>query len=203
MILDAYASLLRMSAGEPISTSEAAARLRVSHSSASHTLGKLSDRGFAQRIRPGLWALGEAAPDRFAIVPSLTAPAPSYVSFASALNYYGLIDQLPRQTTVASTGRPHTIKTALGEYVVHRIPPELFDGWVNERGSPVAIPEKALFDLAYVAAVRGRPAFAPELDLPPDFSASRFERWIESIGAARLRTLTRQELERLLARATR
>jgi len=147
--------------------------------------------------------MGEELPDALAIVSSLTAPAPAYISFTSALNHHGVIDQLPRKVTVASTGRPRTIATSLGEYLIHRVPPELFDGWFEERGARIACPEKALFDMAYVAAARGRQAFVPEMDLPAAFDTRLFEAWLVRVPSARLRTLTKRELARLMARAIR
>jgi predicted transcriptional regulator of viral defense system len=203
MSLDRYHLLLQVAAGQPISTSEAAARLRVSVSSASRLLASLATRGVAHRVRPGLWVMGEDPPDAFALAPSLTAPAPAYVSFTSALNHHGIIDQRPRQITVASTGRPRTIATSVGEYVVHRLPPALFAGLSEERGAWIARPEKALFDMAYVAAARGRQAFVPEMDLPAAFDARLFEAWLVRVPSARMRTLTKRELARLMARAIR
>jgi predicted transcriptional regulator of viral defense system len=201
MSLDRYQTLLKVAAGQPISTREAAARLRIPMSSASRLLASLVTRGVAQRLRPGLWVVGEELPDAFALASSLTAPAPAYISFTTALNHHGLIDQMPRQITVASTGRPRTIVTSRGEYVIHRIPPELFDGWSEDRGAWIARPEKALFDMAYVAAARGRSAFVPEMDLPSGFDARHFDAWLARVPSARLRTLTRRELGRLMTRA--
>jgi hypothetical protein len=203
MSLDRYQILLKVAAGQPISTREAAARLRVPTSSASRLLASLAGRGLAHRLRPGLWVVGEELPDAFALASSLTAPAPAYISFTTALNHHGLIDQLPRRVTVASTGRPRTIKTSHREYVIHRIPPELFDGWSEYRGAWMARPEKALFDLAYVAAARGRPTVVPELELPTDFDARLFDVWLARVPSARLRTLTKRELGRLMTRAVR
>jgi predicted transcriptional regulator of viral defense system len=203
MSLDRYQTLLKVAAGQPISTREAAARLRIPMSSASRLLASLVTRGVAQRLRPGLWVVGEELPDAFALASSLTAPAPAYISFTTALNHHGLIDQMPRQITVASTGRPRTIVTSRGEYVIHRIPPELFDGWSEDRGAWIARPEKALFDMAYVAAARGRSAFVPEMDLPSGFDARHFDAWLARVPSARLRTLTRRELGRLMTRAVR
>ncbi len=203
MSLDRYQTLLKVAAGQPISTREAAARLRIPMSSASRLLASLVTRGVAQRLRPGLWVVGEELPDAFALASSLTAPAPAYISFTTALNHHGLIDQMPRQITVASTGRPRKIVTSRGEYVIHRIPPELFDGWSEDRGAWIARPEKALFDMAYVAAARGRSAFVPEMDLPSGFDARHFDAWLARVPSARLRTLTRRELGRLMTRAVR
>jgi predicted transcriptional regulator of viral defense system len=201
MSLDRYRSVEAVAAGEPIATREVAARLRVSWSTASHLLASLANRGLATRIRPGLWVIGEDRPDPYVVAATLLAPAPSYVSFASALGYRGVIDQLPRDIAVASTGRPRRVKTALGVFDVHRVPPALFGGWSLERGAQIATVEKAIFDIAYNAAARRRPARVPELDLPKEFSEDQARRWVGRISDPRFRGMTELRLYGLLDRA--
>lgn len=201
MSLDRYRSIQTVAAGEPITTKEVAARLQASWSTASHLLAALAGRGLATRIRPGLWFIGEDRPDPFAVAGALLSPAPSYISFASALNYRGVIDQLPREISVASTGRPRRVRTTLGVYDVHRVPPALFGGWSNEGGVPIATVEKAIFDIAYNAAARRRPARVPELDLPNGFSEAEARSWLDRVSDLRLRRLTAIRLGSLLDRA--
>jgi predicted transcriptional regulator of viral defense system len=146
--------------------------------------------------------IGDSRADAYAIVGALVSPAPSYVSFSSALNLRGVIDQLPREISVVSTGRPRRIQTAVGVYVVHRMPPALFGGWSLERGAQVATVEKAIFDIAYNAAARRRPARVPELELQADFSENEARRWVGRVSDPRLRRLTETRLDELLDRAT-
>jgi hypothetical protein len=67
----------------------------------------------------------------------------------------------------------------------------------------VARPEKALFDIAYVAAARRTAARVPELELPPSFDRAVVDRWLARVSSPQLRTLTHERVEQLLARATR
>lgn len=201
MTLDRYRSLELLASGGPITTSHAATRLRTSPSDASHTLSRLANRGLAFRIRPGLWHIGPGTPDPFGIAPALTDPAPAYVSFISALNYHGAIDQLPQEVEIASPSHARRIRTSLGTFVVRRIPPALFGGWAEESGRRVAAVGKALFDLAYVAAAAKRPVAIPELDLPERFDPHEATIWLQRVNDRALRTQTRRTLERLLARA--
>jgi predicted transcriptional regulator of viral defense system len=175
----------------------------MSSSAASQVMASLAANGLAVRIRHGLWIVGEPPRNRLVLIPALTAPSPAYVSFASALNIHGLIDQLPREVMVASTGRPRLIQTQLGAFRIHRIPPALFGGWNEIDGAWIAVPEKAIFDIAYVAAVRGKRANVPELELPDTFDLRIVEPWLERVASRRLRTLTRQRIEIVLQRATR
>lgn len=198
--LSAYSALERL--GPVLTTGEASSALHLSSSSASRLLAGLAAQGRARRLRSGIWAIGPDAPDPFAIVGDLTAPHPSYISFTSALNFHGAIDQLPREITVASLDRARKIATSVGTFAVHHVPPELFGGWTETPRGLVATPEKAIFDICYTGAVHaGRPQRIPELDLHPDFRRDELARWIGKVGNPRIRTLTRRGVAYALTRA--
>ncbi len=115
-----------------------------------------------------------------------------------------MIDQVPRDISVASLDSAKRVVTSLGTFSVHHLPPELFEGWTERDGIKLADPEKALFDLAYVSAVhRGRLRHLPELDLPRGFTRSRIQRWLRRIPSPRVRTMTSRGVRQALARATR
>ena len=189
--------------GSPIvSTREAAAALRVSTSSASRALRTLVDRGLAEHLRHGLWSLSEEPSDPRRLAPDVTRPYPSYVSFASALAARGAIDQIPREISLASTGRPKRVRTSQATFVVHRLPADLFGGFETRDGVALATAEKALFDFVYVAQASGRTRRRlPELDLPASFSRRAIDRWIHRIRSPRLRTLVAERIARALENA--
>jgi predicted transcriptional regulator of viral defense system len=199
--LAAYSTLERL--GPIVSTAEAAAALRRTASSASRLLRGLEEVGRAQQVREGLWAIGPNRPDPFAIIGELTRPHPAYVSFLSALNHHGIIDQIPREISVASLDRAHRIETDLGTFAIHHLRPELFGGWQETSRGRVATPEKAIFDLMYVSAAHaGRPRRIPELELPGSFDPNAIDQWVERIESPRLATMTRLGVAQLLARVT-
>lgn len=182
----AYAELRRL--GPIVTTGEAAAALGVSTSSASHTLRALQGRGLVTSLRRGLWSLDTTIRDARSLAMSVTRPYPSYVSFESAFFAHGMIDDVPRAITLASLGRPRTARTAVATFVIHRLPPELFGGFVADAEVRLASPEKALFDFHYVAEASGHPKRRPpELELPVRFSRSDVRRWIDRITDLRLR----------------
>jgi predicted transcriptional regulator of viral defense system len=190
--------------GPVVETREAAAALLRSVPSTSRTLGALAEAGHAHRIRHGLWSIGPTPPDPYWVVGDLTRPHPSYVSFQSALNFHGMIDQIPRDTTVASLDRARRITTTIGTYAVHHIPGELLGGWAKGPRGRVATPEKAIFDLAYISAARGaQPRRVPEIDLPAGFDRAAIDEWIAKIGDPRIATLTKRGVRQILARAIR
>jgi predicted transcriptional regulator of viral defense system len=202
MSLSSFATLDRL--GPILTTGEAAAALNVSVSQASRLLRTLEDKGLARRVRYGLWILGSDPVDPRALIEEITRPYPAYVSFMSALSAHGMIDQVPRELSVASLDSAKRVTTHLGTYAVHHLPPALFGGWTERDGVKMARPEKALFDLAYVSAVhRGRPRRIPELELPPVFDHHELDRWLSRIESPRVRTLTSRGLRYLLSRAIR
>lgn len=198
----AYARLLR-SGRRVVTTAEAAAVWETTVRTAGRRLQAMDDAGLVRHLRRGLWALDpDVAP--FAVAPFLTAPFPAYVSFWSAFYRHGMIEQIPRQVSVASLDRARIVKTAIGTYKIHHLAPELFGGHQGtEESGYLASPGKALFDAVYVRAASGRRAFFPELLLPEDFSDEEVWRWTERIESPRLRTLVSGRLREVLDQATR
>jgi predicted transcriptional regulator of viral defense system len=190
--------------GRPIfTTREAGALWRSEQTSTSRRLGGLEEAGLVRRIQRGLWTLDPEI-DPHVVGPYLTAPLPSYVSLFSALGEHGMVEQIPRQISLASLARPRRILTTLGVYVVHQLSPELFGGFERtDHGGFMATPEKALFDLVYVRAAAGSRAHLPELYLPQDFDRGELEQWGERIQSPRLRTIVRRRMSELLETSTR
>lgn len=188
--------------GGVVTTAEAAVALRVTASAASRTLRALEAEGRATRLRNGLWHIGAGRPMATAIVRDVLRPHPAYVSFLSALNLAGAIDQRPRTIGVASLDRARTIETTVGTYAVHHLPPALFGGWEETRNGPVATPAKAIFDLCYItAAHRGRTRRVPELDLPGLRSLDDFEPWLSRVESPRVRSATEAGLRIAIGRS--
>lgn len=195
--LRAYADLRRL--GQPVfTTREAAAAWRSEQTTSSRRLSSLEENGLIRRIQRGLWALDPDI-DPEVVGPYLTAPLPSYLSLFSALARHGMIEQIPRQVSLISTGRSRRIVTTLGVFVVHQVAPKLFGGFEGtEQTGYLARPEKALFDLAYVRAASGSRAHLPELSLPSSFDRTELTRWSGRIDNKRLRTIVSRRLRELI-----
>jgi predicted transcriptional regulator of viral defense system len=200
--INAYGDLLRMN--RPIvTTREATARWQTEERTTGKRLRAMEEAGLVRRLRHGLWALDPDI-DPFAVAPYLTAPFPAYVSFWSALSRHGMIEQIPRQVSVASLDRTKRIATAIGPYTVHHLAPELFGGYSgSEETGYLATQEKALFDTAYIRAAAGSQAFFPELSLPRSFDGVQVKEWTARIASPRLRTLVSRRLREVLRQAPR
>jgi hypothetical protein len=137
------------------------------------------------------------------VTPALTAPFPAYVSFFSALARHGMIEQIPRAITVASTGKSRRIPTSLGVYAIHHLVPELFEGFAgDEQVGFLATPEKALFDSVYLRAPQGGRFYLPELELPAGFDAdNQLAQWLGKVARPRLQTLVARGLSQALNQA--
>lgn len=199
-LAEAYGELRRLGA-DVFTTREAAARLKTSVSNASHQLKAMERAGLVLGVRRGSWTTRPDL-DPFVLPPFLTAPYPAYVSFWTALAQHGMIEQIPRRVYVATTGRSRKMTTQLGQYSVHHILPEIFDGFTGgQQTGFVATPEKALFDVVYLRSSRARPVHLPEIELPADFDRGKLAGWVERLPTPRLRTLTERGLERALGAA--
>jgi len=125
-------------------------------------LHRLASAGALKRLANGRYvfaALGEA--------PILGQPfflgtrlvEPSYVSFWSALHYYGWTEQAPRLVFVANTRLSRRRAVEAYAFRLVKLPPTRFFGYtlVRERDAefPIAEPEKAFVDSLYLPGHAG------------------------------------------------
>src|SRR5262245_57778009 len=92
-----------------VTTEEAASVLAQTPGAANKTLTRLAASGLIRKIRQGTWWVTHVPIHPFALIGTLTAPYPSYISFHSALRHYGMIEQIPAVTTVATLGRTRCV----------------------------------------------------------------------------------------------
>ncbi len=77
---------------------------------------------------------------------------PSYVSFESALNFHGVLPQIPYEVTSATIKKPVEKTIGMKIYRYNRIKKSLFWGYDKTGGFLLAHAEKALLDLVYLTA---------------------------------------------------
>lgn len=77
---------------------------------------------------------------------------PSYVSFESALNFYGILSQFPYEISSA-TAKKTIQKEFEGKIFTYtKIKKDLFWGYEKKESFLIALPEKALLDQVYLAS---------------------------------------------------
>lgn len=118
-------------------------------------LRRLVAQGKLIRLRRGLYTDNQFE-SRFEFAAAILSPA--YVSFESALSYYGLIPEFVPNVTSATTGKKKrkTFANSICLYLYQDIPQAAFPYGVcvieSTKGNPpilIATPEKALCDLVY------------------------------------------------------
>jgi len=95
---------------------------------------------------------------------------PSYVSYQSALSYYGLIPEGVYSFLSASTRKTKTWETQIGVFNYHSMQTGWFHGYtsleVDDRQFAfIPLPEKALLDLIFLTPQGDSPAYLEELRL--------------------------------------
>ncbi len=174
---------LRKVAAPVVESRDVAALLQVSTSNATTILRRLAGNSMIVHLSRGRWLVNEKI-DRLALPELISAPYPAYVSLQSALFQHGLIEQIPSVLYAVTPARPRRVHTPMGTISFHRMPPELFSGFELSARSDakVATPEKALFDLFYLAPGRSR-VFSkqPELTIPPRFQWQRLKEYTELV----------------------
>lgn len=119
-------------------------------------LNEWQEKGYIKKITKGFYIFSDLQIEEkvlFEIANRIYEP--SYISFETALSYYGLIPESVYGTTCASTRKTFNFNTPLGEFIYHAIQPKLYFGfeYVLITGSyycKIASAEKALLDYFYI-----------------------------------------------------
>jgi predicted transcriptional regulator of viral defense system len=121
----------------------------------------LAKAGWLVRIKKGLYlvvtdfsALAAGNVSNFVISNALNGK--SYVSFANALNWYGMFDQLTKSVDAVTTARARNYRFRSTEFRFFRVKEKLFFGFAQERadGRIVNIAEREKIILDYLSLRR-------------------------------------------------
>jgi predicted transcriptional regulator of viral defense system len=190
---------LRTLAAPVVESRDVAALLKVSTSNATTILRRLARQGLIVHLSRGRWLVNEKI-DRLALPELVSAPYPAYISLQSALFHHGLIEQIPSVVYAVTPARPRRLQTPMGTISFHRMPPELFKGFeLSPRSdAKVATPEKALFDLFYLAPGRSR-VFSnqPELMIPRRFQWQRLREYTKLVKSSARRAYIAERIRAL------
>ncbi len=130
--------------------------LRISQLSASslhRALHRLKGKGILLKLTNGIYA-NTFIPPSLEKVASILYP-PSYISLESALSLYGVSEQIPYLVTCVTLNKTKTFHTGLGEIIYSHLKSELFFGYRDKDGFPLAWPEKAALDFVYLQRQNG------------------------------------------------
>jgi predicted transcriptional regulator of viral defense system len=122
---------------------------------------------------------------------------PSYISFESALNFYGILSQFPYEVTSVTLKK--TVKKTFENkvFVYNHIKMDLFWGYKKQDNFLIAFPEKALLDQLYLTAKGYKNINLDEYDLSR-ISTLRLKKYLRKYSRTRQFEGTIKILERYL-----
>ncbi len=183
-----------------ITTREAAQLTGLSIPATSMALRRLAAEGLSMPLKKGNWLLGKSTSKPGTLVTAAADPYQAYLSGWSALRIHDRIQQIPQKQFAVTLGRPGEVDIAGTKIALHRITPELFDGYTYDSRVDgfVASPEKAIFDLAYLAAMnRSRVSGSlPETNLRR-LKWKQVKDWTARIRTASLQQAVERNLKRI------
>jgi len=149
-----------LSADSPFLTlSSLQAILNITRESSRTAAFRLVERGILIRMRRDLYALVNRNYSLFSLANALHQP--SVISLETALNYWGLIVQVP-QVIFSVSLRSYRYETDNIEFIYRRIEPSLFRfGQVKSEDFHITEPEKAFLDTLYMKS-KGLVELLPE-----------------------------------------
>ncbi len=125
--------------------------------------GRMVKKRILKRLKKDLYVLSDREINPFRIGNRLLSP--SYISFESALNYWGMTTQIPTSISSASLRSKRYVIGDI-EYTYSKLPQRLFNfGFKIEKGFYIASPEKVLLDMAYYTSLGRRSLNFDELYL--------------------------------------
>ncbi len=127
------------------------------------TLMRLEANGVLKSYDKGKYVFLESEASDFEIANFIIQP--SYISFESALSFYGILSQFPYSITSATTERSKKIEVDDKTFEYTKIDNRLFNGYIKENSFLIASKEKALFDYLYLASKGLRSIDISEWDL--------------------------------------
>jgi len=124
---------------------------------------KLRQANIIEKIERNKYLLAGTRIHDFALANFLYRP--SYVSFESALNFYGILSQFPYEISSATGKKPIKQSNQNKIFVYTHIKNDLFWGYEKKEDFIIAWPEKALLDQIYLASKGYKKINLDEYDL--------------------------------------
>lgn len=127
------------------------------------TLTRLTKEGVLVRMKRGVYGVFTDTLDLKKIGSEIYFP--SYISFETALSYFGILSQIPYTVTFATLRGSKKITVGGSEIEYSHLKKDLFFGYNLSNGIYIAEKEKALLDELYMIARGKRSINIEELDL--------------------------------------
>lgn len=126
-------------------------------------VNRLMESGVLIKIERNKYVLKNYTGSEFALANFIYEP--SYVSFESALSYYGILSQFPYEITCATVKQTRSKEFNGKQYGYYHLKKELFWGYVKHNNYLIAEKEKALLDQIYLSSKGIKKRHLEEYDL--------------------------------------
>lgn len=144
-----------------------------------NTIRKLIDESVLEVLEKGKYLISSKSTNDFEIAQYIYTP--SYISFETALNHYGILSQFPYEITSATTKKRTTKTIHEKTFNYLKMKKELFTGYTKLGDALIASPEKALFDQIYMALKGSRSIInIDEYDLT-DIDKTKFRKFLQLV----------------------
>lgn len=111
-------------------------------------------KGYLKKVKKGVYVLSRIKNEISPMVLAGKMYDPSYLSMEFALNYYGIIPDIPGTYTSVTSRTTKYFKNNFGNFTFQKIKPEFFTGYETRSEKNIsfnmATPEKALVDYVYL-----------------------------------------------------
>jgi len=132
---------------------------KVSYNNSKSFINRNIKRGLLIKLKNGLYTLSSISVPKFLIANKLYAP--SYISFETALSYYGIIPETVYTIFSATAKASREFEARESCFTFHKIKKEAFFGYIPKKVDSVVIliaePEKALLDYLYFVILKKKP----------------------------------------------
>jgi predicted transcriptional regulator of viral defense system len=143
---------------------------------------KLIKAGILSRIEKNKYLLEKKNVRDFILANFLYQP--SYISFESALNFYGIISQFPYEISSATTKRPVEKQFQNKIFTYAHIQKNLSWGYEKKDNFIIASPEKALLDQLYLSSKGYKKINMDECDFT-NINKSRLKKYLRQFPSTR------------------
>jgi len=132
---------------------------KVSYNNSKSFINRNVKRSLLIKLKNGLYTLSGISVPKFLIANKLYTP--SYISFETALSYYGIIPEIVYTIFSATTKASREFEARESCFTFHKIKKEAFFGYIPEKVDNIVIliaePEKALLDYLYFVILKKKP----------------------------------------------
>lgn len=126
-------------------------------------INRLVESGVLLKIERDKYVINNYSESEFSLANFIYEP--SYVSFESALSYYGILSQFPHEITSATLKQTRSKEFDSKQYSYYRIKKELYWGYTKNDKYLIADKEKAIADQMYLASKGIKTIHLEEYDL--------------------------------------